>query len=92
MEAAVAAARAIVHADHLEKGASRQPAPSRLTAREVVVLRLIALARTDQEIADTLFISRRTVNGHVARILAKLEAPTRRAAVERARHVGLELA
>jgi DNA-binding CsgD family transcriptional regulator len=65
---------------------------SGLTPREVVVLRLIALARTDQEIADTLFISRRTVNGHVARILDKLEAPTRRAAVERAQHLGLVLA
>jgi DNA-binding CsgD family transcriptional regulator len=65
---------------------------SGLTPREVVVLRLIALARTDQEIADALFISRRTVNGHVTRILTKLEAPTRRAAVERARHLGLDLA
>ena len=62
-----------------------------LTPREVVVLRFLALARTDQEIADALFISRRTVNGHVARILAKLEAPTRRAAVERARQLGLVL-
>ena len=89
MEAAVAAARAIVDADLVVKGGGRERARSSPTPREVAVLRLIALSRTDQEIADALFISRRTVNGHVARILAKLDAPTRRAAVERARQLGL---
>jgi excisionase family DNA binding protein len=91
MEAAVATARALVDRDRAESGARRERARSGLTPREVVVLRLIALARTDQEIAETLFISRRTVNGHVARILTKLEAPTRRAAVERAQQLGLML-
>jgi non-specific serine/threonine protein kinase len=57
---------------------------SGLTSRELEVLDLLALRRTDQEIADTLFISRRTVNSHVAHILAKLNATTRRDAVTQA--------
>ena len=89
MEAAVATARELVDRDRAESAARRDRAMSGLTPREVVVLRLIALARTDQEIADALFISRRTVNGHVARILAKLEVHTRREAVARGRELGL---
>jgi non-specific serine/threonine protein kinase len=59
-----------------------------LTARELDVLRLVAAGRTDREIAETLFVSRRTVNTHVANILAKLGVATRRDAVERAREQG----
>ena len=53
------------------------------------ILRLVAAQRTDQEIADTLFLSRRTVNAHVARILAKLDVHTRRDAAVRGRDLGL---
>jgi DNA-binding CsgD family transcriptional regulator len=60
-----------------------------LTAREHDVLRLIAQARTDREIAAALFLSPRTVNAHVASILGKLGVPTRRAAVARARELDL---
>jgi DNA-binding CsgD family transcriptional regulator len=60
-----------------------------LTARESEVLRLIAALRTDREIADTLFLSRRTVNAHVASILAKLQVQTRHEATRRARDLGL---
>ncbi|MFB6724230.1 response regulator [Kribbella sp. NPDC056345] len=51
------------------------PAPERLaslTARELEVLRLIAVGRSNQEIADELIVSPLTVKTHVARILAKL--------------------
>lgn len=40
-----------------------------LSPRELEVLRLIADGLTDQAIADALFISRRTVSGHVIHIL-----------------------
>ena len=60
-----------------------------LTAREKDVLCLVAGGRTDREIADTLFLSRRTVNAHVARILAKFEVRTRREAALRGRELGL---
>jgi non-specific serine/threonine protein kinase len=89
MEAAVAAARELVDRDRAESTARRERAMSGLTPREVVVLRLIALARTDQEIAEALFLSRRTVNAHVAHILAKLDARSRQEAAIRARELGL---
>jgi non-specific serine/threonine protein kinase len=61
------------------------PAASPLTAREHDVLRLVAAGQTDREIADALFLSLRTVNTHVAHILAKLDVATRRAAAMWAR-------
>jgi DNA-binding NarL/FixJ family response regulator len=60
-----------------------------LTAREHDVLRLIARARTDREIAAALFLSPRTVNAHVASILDKLGVPNRREAAARARELDL---
>lgn len=51
-----------------------------LTAREGEVLRLVAGGLSDREIAAALSVSPRTVNGHVASILAKLGLETRAAA------------
>jgi predicted ATPase/DNA-binding CsgD family transcriptional regulator len=62
---------------------------SPLTAREHDVLRLLAKGMTDREIGAALFISHRTASTHVANILAKLDAPTRRTAVAQAREQGL---
>ncbi len=42
-----------------------------LTKRELEILQLIAEGFTDSEIADKLFISQRTVNGHRASLIAK---------------------
>jgi DNA-binding NarL/FixJ family response regulator len=58
----------------------RTSASGQLTAREAQVLRLVVEGRTNQEIADTLFVSHRTARAHVASILAKLDVPTRAAA------------
>jgi DNA-binding NarL/FixJ family response regulator len=63
--------------------------PRRLTQREMEVLRLVARGETDQRIADQLYVSRRTVNCHVANILAKLDVPSRTAAVMTAARIGL---
>jgi DNA-binding NarL/FixJ family response regulator len=60
-----------------------------LTAREQDVLRLLVLGRTDREIADALFISPRTAQGHVARLFDKLGVNTRTAAVAAALQGGL---
>jgi len=49
----------------------------------------MAEMRTDREIAELLSLSSRTVSGHVTHILAKVGAPNRRAAVSRARALGL---
>ncbi|GAA4615796.1 LuxR family transcriptional regulator [Actinoallomurus liliacearum] len=51
-----------------------------LTAREVEVLALLSSGRTNRQIAETLFISERTVGVHVSRILHKLGVPNRGAA------------
>jgi two-component system response regulator NreC len=51
--------------------------PDDLTEREVEVLRLIALGHTNQEIADQLYLSVRTVESHRAHIQQKLRLSTR---------------
>jgi DNA-binding CsgD family transcriptional regulator len=53
----------------------------RLSPQEMKVLNLLAQGSTDREIAEALFISRSTASTHVAAILAKLNVPTRSAAV-----------
>jgi predicted ATPase/DNA-binding CsgD family transcriptional regulator len=60
-----------------------------LTPREQDVLRLLVLGLTDREIADALFISARTAQGHVARLFDKLGVSTRTAAVAAALNDGL---
>ena len=56
-----------------------------LTPREAEILRLLAAGMTDPAIAAALFLSVRTVENHVARILAKLGVRTRTAAATAAR-------
>jgi DNA-binding NarL/FixJ family response regulator len=48
-----------------------------LTARELQVLAEVADGRTNQEIAQRLFISDRTVGVHVSHILDKLQVRSR---------------
>ncbi|CAN5586330.1 hypothetical protein BH10CHL1_BH10CHL1_14920 [soil metagenome] len=55
--------------------------PAGLTAREVEVLRLLVQGLTYQQIADTLIISRRTVNSHATTIYGKLGVTSRAAAM-----------
>ena len=63
--------------------------PLGLTRREREVLELICARHTNAEIAQKLFISVKTVDHHVSAVLAKLGAPTRRAAATRAAKLGL---
>jgi DNA-binding CsgD family transcriptional regulator len=69
-----------------ERACAGAESTGRLTRRERNVLRLVAEHKTDQEIAEALFLSRRTVNWHVRSILAKLECASRREAILRARN------
>jgi non-specific serine/threonine protein kinase len=52
-----------------------------LTSRELEVLRHLVRGWSDKEIAAALYISQRTASAHVSRILSKLNASTRTAAV-----------
>jgi DNA-binding NarL/FixJ family response regulator len=70
-----------------EFGAAEYPAG--LTAREVEVLRLVALGLTDAEAAERLFLSVRTVNAHLRSIYRKLEVSSRAAAGRFAAENGL---
>ena len=58
-----------------------------MTARESEVLALLARRMTNAQIADTLFISVRTVESHVSALLRKLDHPDRHSL---ARHAALE--
>lgn len=60
-----------------------------LSTREGEVLRLLAQGATNGEIADRLFVSRRTIDTHVGSILRKLQVASRREAVESAREQGI---
>jgi DNA-binding CsgD family transcriptional regulator len=60
-----------------------------LTPREREILPLLASGMTDREIADALFLSRRTVENHVARLRAKFGATTRADAIAAAMATGL---
>lgn len=85
LDAAIAAARTITVPGH----ARHAPGGTDLTPREMEVLRLMARWHTDREIAAMLFLSPRTVGGHVTHILAKLGVSSRRAAAARGRELGL---
>lgn len=50
---------------------------ARLTRRERAVAQLIAQGKANQEIADALVLSKRTIETHVGSILAKLQVTTR---------------
>jgi len=58
--------------------------PAGLTARQLEVLELLAEGLTNAEIAERLVVSPRTAEHHVAAVLTKLGATTRRDAVRRA--------
>jgi pimeloyl-ACP methyl ester carboxylesterase/DNA-binding CsgD family transcriptional regulator len=66
-----------------------EPAETDLSARELEVLRLVALGLSDREIAEELVLSPHTVHRHVANIRTKLRLPSRAAAAAQAARLGL---
>jgi LuxR family transcriptional regulator, maltose regulon positive regulatory protein len=65
----------------------RLPEPP--SERELEVLALIAAGRSNQEIANKLFVSVTTVKTHVNNLYRKLGARSRTQAIARAREMGL---
>jgi len=60
-----------------------------LTDREAEILELIAQGHTNEEIADQLVLSLKTVRNHVSNIFSKLQVADRAQAILRAREAGL---
>ena len=60
-----------------------------LTRRELEVVRMLAVGRTNREVAQELFLSPRTIDMHVRNILRKLDCRSRGEAAHRAGELGL---
>ena len=60
-----------------------------LSGRELEVLQLMALGKTNQEIARQLIVAPGTVKAHTASIYRKLDVANRTEAVARARQLGI---
>ena len=73
----------------LGRRAAHDLAHGGLTRRELEILRLVAVGRTNREIASDLFVSPRTVDMHVRHVLTKLGCRTRTEATSRAHDLGL---
>lgn len=76
-------------ADSLPKTERLSATPAELTQRELEVLRLLMTPLSYKEIAAQLMISVNTVRIHVKSIFHKLDAHSRRAALERAKELNL---
>ncbi|KQL54789.1 LuxR family transcriptional regulator [Heyndrickxia shackletonii] len=63
------------------KQGNKRPLHEDLTNREIEILLLMAEGKSNQEIADELFIALKTVKTHVSNILSKLEVQDRTQAV-----------
>ena len=60
-----------------------------LSPREVEVLSLVVQGRTSKEVAESLFLSKRTVDFHLTSIYGKLQVSNRLQAFREATRLGL---
>jgi DNA-binding NarL/FixJ family response regulator len=91
LDAVRAVARGRTYIDpHLARQVLQSPtAQDDLTARELEVLRQLALGRSNKEIAEALFISDETVKTHVGHMFGKLQVENRAQAIVQALKRGL---
>lgn len=61
----------------IQKQSSSSTSESGLTERETEILQMVARGQTNQQIADQLVLSERTVRTHITNILAKLRLDNR---------------
>ena len=83
------AARTLIEEYVREPGTNGSDRYERLTKREREVLKLVAEGRTNREIADLLVISTKTVLGHRANLMDKLDIHNRTELVKYAIRKGL---
>ncbi len=81
------AAAALIE-DYLRQAEGEEPY-DRLTAREREILKLIAEGHTSRKVAEMLFISLKTVLGHRARVMEKLDLHNRTELIKYAMRKGL---
>lgn len=88
------AVEALARRGRLDLGPDARPSAGAagFTPRELEVLRLVADGRSNQQIADMLFISRKTASVHVSHILSKLGVHSRGEAAAVAHRLGLDTA
>ncbi|MDR3696152.1 LuxR C-terminal-related transcriptional regulator [Mucilaginibacter sp.] len=61
----------------------------RISSRELEVLQLMAQGLSNQEIAESLFVSLNTIKTHTSNLFLKLEAERRTQAIEKAKRLSL---
>jgi DNA-binding NarL/FixJ family response regulator len=88
-ELAMRLLRSLAHEEGQSSLAASQPPAPALTAQELEVLRLLALGRTNRQIAQSLLYSVSTVKAHVRSTIAKLGVSDRTQAAVRAIQLGL---
>jgi DNA-binding NarL/FixJ family response regulator len=76
-------------AERLMREIRAPESPEKLTERETEVLRLLAVGKSNKEIANEMYISETTVKTHVSNILMKLNVPSRTQAALYAVRIGL---
>ena len=81
------AARTLI--DDYRKQAEQPDIYESLTEREREILKLIAEGRTSREIAEALYISQKTVQGHRTKIMEKLDLHNRTELIKYAMRKGL---
>jgi ATP/maltotriose-dependent transcriptional regulator MalT len=60
-----------------------------ITPRELEVLEQMAQGKSNQEIADTLFVSLNTVKTHLSNLFSKLGVKRRTQAIQKAKSMGI---
>ncbi|HTM99471.1 MAG TPA: LuxR C-terminal-related transcriptional regulator [Pedobacter sp.] len=67
----------------------QQLAKLKLSARELEVLQLMAVGKSNQEIADQLFVSLNTIKTHSSRLFEKMDVKRRTQAIELGKKLSL---
>lgn len=78
-----------LHASRSRGGGSETEMVNRLSAREMTVLQQLARGRSNKEIADSMYLSNKTVSTYKSRLLLKLNARSLVDLIELAQRQGL---